>query len=149
MWACGSSKGFPENKPLAMSIYIRLLVNTKVWPFGRGGKMNGHQSLRYFHSPYSTLEGVEREVVSVFHLPHKYQVIQGHKHRPMLAYAGQPHHLSCPNSDSFFLKYGLVRGQVQLRVFLYSVCLHRRKLDLQETKTKRKSKIRKMLTKLR
>ena len=27
-----------ENKPLAVSICIRLLVTTKVWPVGRGGK---------------------------------------------------------------------------------------------------------------
>ena len=38
IWACGSSEGSLENKPLAVSICIRLLVTTKVWPCGRGGK---------------------------------------------------------------------------------------------------------------
>ena len=30
IWACGSLEGGPENKPLAVSICIRLLVTTKV-----------------------------------------------------------------------------------------------------------------------
>ena len=41
IWACGSSEGSPENKPLAVSICIRLLVTTKVWPGGRGAKTSG------------------------------------------------------------------------------------------------------------
>ena len=41
IWACGSSKGSLENKPLAVIIYIRLLFTTKVWPGGRGGKTSG------------------------------------------------------------------------------------------------------------
>ena len=41
IWACGYSEGSPENKPLAVSICIRLLVTTKVWPVGRGGKTSG------------------------------------------------------------------------------------------------------------
>ena len=41
IWACGSSKFSLENKPLAVSICIRLLVTTKVWPGGRGGKTSG------------------------------------------------------------------------------------------------------------
>ena len=41
IWACGSSEGSPENKPLAVSIFIRILVTTKVWPGGRGGKTSG------------------------------------------------------------------------------------------------------------
>ena len=44
-----------------------------------GARRVTHQSLRYFHSPYCTIEGLEREVVSVFHVPHEYQVIQGHE----------------------------------------------------------------------
>ena len=41
IWACGSSEGSLENKPLAVSICIRLLVTTKVWPGGIGGKKSG------------------------------------------------------------------------------------------------------------
>ena len=41
IWACGSSEGSLEKKPLAVRICIRLLVTTKVWPGGRGGKTSG------------------------------------------------------------------------------------------------------------
>ena len=41
IWASRSLEGCPENKPLALSICIRLLVTTKVWPVGRGGKTTG------------------------------------------------------------------------------------------------------------
>ena len=41
IWASGSPEGSPEKKPLAVSICIRLLVTTKVWPVGRGGKTSG------------------------------------------------------------------------------------------------------------
>ena len=38
IWACGSSEGFPENKPLVVRNCIKLLVTIKVWPGGRGGQ---------------------------------------------------------------------------------------------------------------
>ena len=41
IWACGSLDGSPKNKPLVVSICIRLLVTTKVWSGGRGGKTSG------------------------------------------------------------------------------------------------------------
>ena len=41
IWVCGSSKVSPKNKPLAVSICIRLLVTPKLWPGGKEGKTSG------------------------------------------------------------------------------------------------------------
>lgn len=97
-----------------------------------------HQSLRYFHSPYSTLEGVEPEIVSIFKLHHKYKVIEGHERGPIVVFAGRPHHLRCQNSKSLFFKYALVWSQVKLRVFLYSLCLAYKEVRPAGDKNKKK-----------
>ena len=66
---------------------------------------------------------MEQGVISVFHLPQENQVLHGHERRIIVEFVGQPHHFGCTNSYSFFIKYALVWGQVQLWVFHYSVCV--------------------------
>ena len=75
IWVCGSSEGSLENKPLAVSICIRLLVTTNVSPVVEGERQGAHQSLLYYHSLCSILEGVERDSVPFVDFHPDHQVI--------------------------------------------------------------------------
>ena len=92
IWVCGSSEGSPEKKHLVVSICFRLLVTTKVWPGGRGGKTSGHQSLLYYHSLCSILEGVEQDSVPFVDFHPDHRVITDHEHQLELGCSGLDHH---------------------------------------------------------
>ena len=61
---CGSSNGSPENKPLVISIYIKILVTTNVYLGGRGVGQEVYWNLQCSHYPYSNPEVVEQEIAS-------------------------------------------------------------------------------------
>ena len=92
IWACGSSKGSPENKPLVVIIFIRLLVTTKVWPVGRGVKTSGHPSLLCYHTLCSMLGAVERDFVSFVGVNSEHRVTTDHEHQSELGFSGLDHH---------------------------------------------------------
>ena len=92
IWACGSSEGSPENKPLAVSICIRLLVTTKVWPVGRGGKTSGPSEFLCYHTLCSMLGAVERDFVPSVGVHPEHRVTTDHEHQPELGCFGSDHH---------------------------------------------------------
>ena len=81
-----------------------------------GVRRVAHQSLGYFNSTNSTLEGVEWEVDSLFHLPHDFKLIIDHYLQPVVEFPGQTHTQDYQNFSSFYIVYGLVWGQVRVRV---------------------------------
>ena len=63
IWACGSLEGSPENKPLVVSICIRILVPQRCGLVVEGARQVAHPSLLCYHTLCSILGAVERDFV--------------------------------------------------------------------------------------
>ena len=140
MRECGSSEISSENKPLVVSICIRLPVTTKVWPYGRWGGTSGPSESVMFTFPLWYTWGSGAGGCLLISPSHDFELIIDHELQPVVEFPGQTHPQDYPGFRSLCIVYGSVWDRVRVWVLRYSMYL-----DLQETKTKRKSKIRKFL----
>ena len=69
IWECGSFDGSFTNKPLGVSIYIRLLVNTNVFYGVEGVRQEVHKNQWFSHCFYSNPDVMGLEVASSKHCP--------------------------------------------------------------------------------
>lgn len=107
-----SFNGTPKNKPLVVSICIKLLVTKNVCQGRRGGRTRGPSEFAMFTLPNSNPEVVGVEVESYEHCQIDYQHEIGCMPQSVMEVDGLPHHLDflcsswlAPLDSSFFLRF--------------------------------------------
>ena len=108
-----------------------------------------HPSLLCYHNLCSMLGAVERDFVPSVDVHPKHRVTSDHEQQPELGCSGSyPHHLFT-SFESYCAVYALTRDRREIRVLFLSVYLANKE-DSSEKKSKtiKKSKIKKISTKL-
>ena len=107
-----------------------------------------HRSLLCYHSLYSMLGAVERDFVPSIDVHPEHRVTSDHEHQPELGCSGSDHHHLFPSFDSYCAVYALARDHRETRVLFISVYLAYKEDSSERINTVKKSKIKKISTKL-
>ena len=112
-------------------------------------KLVAHRSLLCYHSLCSILGIVEWDFFPTFGVHPQHRVTTDHEHQSELRCSSLGHHHLFPSLDSYCVVYALIRDRRETRVLFLSVYLaYKEDSSERKSKTKKKSKVKKISIKL-